>query len=219
MKPSKRPEYDITVDAEGRKRVWLNGSWKNEYSGQESFEDIREIYVTWDPLLYDGAPVGEADISFVGLIPMLDSFRIYCALPIDLKPLSEVVDLKTLDVECPKVRAPFAVEKLTMLRRLRIVWHRHLTSSIQLSNLESLSIQNYPFTSLAEIAHMKRLVNLEIIGSKKLLSLEGLSSLTKLEKLFIDRSPHLADISAINDVPFRGDVTFESCKLVTAMGY
>lgn len=199
--------------------MWLNGVWKPEFKKLVAKNTTSDIYITWDPRLYEHAPTGEADITFVKLIPQLNSFRIYCGIPIDLKPLSEIAQLKTLEIECPKLRAPFAINNFTALRKLHIVWHRHLLPLIQLSNLQSLSIQNYPFTSFAEIVHMKNLENLDIIGSKKLLSLDGLSGMPKLKKLFIDRSPNLADISAIEDIPFSGDVTFESCKLVTAMGF
>lgn len=213
------PYFYVYVSHSEAHGMRLNGDWRPEFEQIVAENSTTEISISWDPSIHKDAPSGVADITFVKLIPQLDSFRIYCGIPIDLKPLSEITQLKTLEIECPKLRAPFAIDKLTALRKLHIVWHRHLLPLIHLSDLQSLSIQNYPFTSFAEIAHMKNLENLEIIGSRKLLSLNGLSSLPKLKKLFIDRSPNLADISAIEDIPFSGDVTFESCKLVSAMGF
>ncbi|MCE2988657.1 MAG: hypothetical protein LW838_00720 [Nitrosomonadaceae bacterium] len=214
-----RPYFSINDTSSGLRNLWLNGPWKTEITSVISTEEISRIQITWDPRISVHAPKGSADVSFVELLPSLSGFLIYCSERVDLSPIASLQKLSVLEIECPKLAAPFPVTNMANLAYLHIVWHRHLAPLMALKNLTTLKIQNYPFENLVSLSHMKKLKVLEIIGSRKLLSLAGLAELPLLESLFVDRSPNLGDISAIQTIPFRGDVTFESCKLVTDMGF
>ena len=65
---------------------------------------------------------------------------------------------------------------------------------------------------------MTQLERLGLIGSRKLTSLEGLGAFSHLVHLYVESAPYLANISEIENIPYRGDVLFDRCKLVSAMG-
>jgi len=214
-----RPEFDIATDSRGQKRLWLNGEWKSSYRDLILFHKVTELYITWDPALFAKTPAGpDVNADFFNDELCISNFRIRCALPIDLTPVLQSSTIVAAEIDCPKMKQPLDFSRLKNLKRLNVVWNKKISSLTHLSGLSSLSIQNYPYTTLSELKKMTQLERLELIGSRKLTSLEGLGAFSHLVHLYVESAPYLANISEIENIPYRGDVLFDRCKLVSAMG-
>jgi hypothetical protein len=161
------------------------------------------------------------DVSFLELLPRLESFKIIDLTISSDAPIHFLHELKTLEVitYCPTPIEFSAFPKLEdcglewrpksqslfdcrTLKRLFINNYDGRDSNVfsRLTNLESLAILNAPIDDVRGLGPLRKLKSLRLANLKKLSSLEGLEHLPELEELEIHTCRAIGSVDALADL-------------------
>jgi Leucine-rich repeat (LRR) protein len=188
-------------DGEYGRRAVATSAWSKQMT--DYLLDNRIV----DLELNDGKGWRGSDLSFLGNLPHLQSFKIIDLRISSVDPIHFLRELRALEVitycrteiqfaAFPRLEAcalewrPKAVSLFdcTTLKRLFVNHYngKNVALFAKLLNLESLAILNAPVENLCGIGALKKLRSLRLANLKRLKSLAGIEELVNLEELDIN---------------------------------
>jgi uncharacterized protein with PQ loop repeat len=202
-------EFEVREDEHGFGRVLiLKGSWTD---GVALFMEANGI----DSLrLSDSFGSKSNDLSFLSRLSFLRGLEIYCWEAKTINVVESLPQLELIGLQC-KSTAQINFEKFQNLKMALVTWSSGLGSLLNVSSLEKLNIQRYPYVDLNP---MSALINLKrlYLTSRKLQSLAGISRLASLEALDLYNCPNLESLSGSESCPKLVAVEVENCPRVSA---
>ncbi|MBE4906952.1 hypothetical protein IMZ08_02630 [Bacillus luteolus] len=152
------------------------------------------------------------DINFLSSIPFLKGIEIYFSSIKDLSPIYSLEELEVLGLD-GYIKAEFDFNKLPKLKKCFITWNKKYQNLFDVSTLNHLIIDKYPFENLNAMSNLKDLEILDIT-SRKLQSLKGIESLKKLQELKMFRCVNLIDLSGIEYLTELRVLDINTCRKI-----
>jgi len=201
--------FELRDDENGIGKVLiLRGDWSDDIASYMKRQKILALRLT-DSFGFKGQ-----DLSFISDLKFLRSFELYCWEAKGVNRIEELSNLEVLGVQY-KSSQKVDLSGFSNLRVALLKWSKGLESILSLRNLEILNIQNYPFKDLEPISSMTKLQKL-YLTSRKLESLTGVSQLKSLRLLDLYNCPALKSTSGIEHCPSLEDLEIEACNQVSA---
>lgn len=199
--------FELRDDSYGVGKVMLlHSSWKPEYE-----RIFREKHIEALRLSYS-LGFKDKDVCFVSLLGFLRSLEIYSwdVTSVDISNLTEL-EVLGFEIQCKK---PVDFSRLKKLRVASLTWREGYKGVFEVNSLEELNIVNYPFEDLIPLNRLSRLRNLKIT-SRKLASLNGITSLKQLESLDLYNCPQLSSLSGAEKCSQRVEIEVEACRHIS----
>ncbi len=204
-------------------------------AGLEQFSNISRLYLSgqnisdFSPLaslrqLQDVTLSGTASIalSWLANLPELTALTLYNYTLNDLTPLAALPALRELELQYTKIASYQPLSQLSNLRVLYISHHYQSPDNLQqatwlsgMNNLTNLTITTSNLSDLNPLSSLVNLTHLQI-GSSVPLTVDGLSTLTRLQYVYLSQASQLDCDSAYRTwralIPLRSFQLPSRCK-------
>lgn len=151
------------------------------------------------------------DLRFVKRMPYLRGIEVYHHDIRDISPLSELIHLEHIGLDCHYCIAP-DFTRFAKLTRCFTRWRPLSVSLLSTNTLQELNIVGYPYTDLTELNNLTLLRVLKL-SSRTLASLVGIQYLSDLNTLDLFRCVALSSIDSLQSIQQKlRIVSFDSCK-------
>jgi hypothetical protein len=159
--------------------------------------------------LSDFAGWKEDRLDFLTSIPSLHGVEIYSSKIKDLTPITKLLNLKQLALECPYKSIDFSA--FAKLEHLFLRWRPKSDSIFDLTNMLTLNMVNFPEANLNKLSKMLKLTSIKLT-SQKLYSLHGIENLQELTSIDLFRCPKIETLKNIDLCKRLTSLDIESCK-------
>lgn len=200
--------YFIDADENGFGQcLVLTGPWRNELSQLMSSQGLSVLRLS------SAAGWKDDDISFVAGLGFLAGVEVYSWVVKDVSPIFQNTGLRYVGIQC-EFSSIADFQALKYLEVCKLFWRPKISGLERCENLRHLNIVDYPHGDLTGLASLTRLERLQI-SSKKLLSLRGVESMSRLKVFDAADCPKLGDISWLMDCATLESMSFDSCKQIS----
>ncbi len=157
------------------------------------------------------------DVEFLPKLSRLElrGLEIYSWSVRDISPIRYLPKLEYIALQT-EFRNTIEFSFFSNLRVCKVFWRPGARSLFACGGLESLNIVHFPQKDLLPLSDLTRLSRLQIT-SRKLASLDGIGSLSRLEILDLADCPKLRSIDAIESCSLLSQVELSSCRGITRL--
>lgn len=187
----------------------LTGPWRNEFSHLMSSQGLSVLRLS------SAAGWKGDDISFVAGLGFLAGIEVYSWSVKDVAPIFQNIGLRYVGMQC-EFSSNAEFQALKNLEVCKLFWRPKVSGLERCTSLRHLNIVDYPNGDLTFLAPLTILERLQL-SSKKLLSLRGLESMSRLKVFDAASCPKLSDISGLTDCTTLESISFDSCKQISAI--
>jgi hypothetical protein len=182
----------------------LTAPWHNEFAELMLSQGITVLRLS------SSAGWKEHDISFVANLDFLTGIEVYSWNVKDVSPIFQNTGLRYVGIQCDiSYIADF--KTLKNLEICKLTWRPKVIGLETCVKLRHLNISDYPNEDLINLASLIRLERLQI-SSSKLISLNGIESMSLLKVFDAAICRKLTDISSLAACTALEVMEFHSCK-------
>jgi hypothetical protein len=142
----------------------------------------------------------------------LKGIEIYFSSIKDLTPIYSLKELEVLGLD-DFIKAELDFNRLPKLKKCFITWNKKYKNLFDVSTLNHLIIDKYPYENLVAMSKLKDLEILDIT-SRNLQSLKGIESLNKLQELKMIRCTNLVDLTGIEYLAELRVLDINTCRKI-----
>jgi hypothetical protein len=180
-----------SADATGREFLAATGPWTQAAIDYARDHDIRELHLN----VYAGW--ADSSVGFLASLPQLEAVHIVTGKGVDLSPLYELPQLKLLGIAgAVKGRVDFTRMKSLAELRLEKWDAKKFASAFDCARLAVLALSNFPGPNMESLGGLSSLQELRL-SLGKVRSLQGLSAMTHLRRIFLEELNHLETLEGI----------------------
>lgn len=197
--------YYIDVNENGFGSCFvLTGPWHSEFANIMLSQNILILRLS------NSAGWKENDISFVANLNFLVGIEIYSWDVRDISPIFQNAKLRYIGIQC-EFNTTANFKALKNLEVCKIFWQSKIIGLDSCIKLRHLNIIDYPNETLIDLASLIKIERLQI-SSKKLLSLQGIESMSLLKVFDASLCRKLTNISSLMSCTSLEVMEFHSCK-------
>ena len=185
----------------------LTGPWRNEFSQIMSSQGLSVLRLS------SSAGWKDRDISFIVGLKFLVGVEVYSWDVKDVTPIFQNTGLRYVGIQS-EFSSVANFQALKDLEVCKIFWRPKVSGLECCTNLRHLNIVNYPNENLTSITSLTKLERLQV-SSRKILSLRGIESLSRLKIFDAANCPKLSDISWLMNCTALETIEFESCRQIS----
>lgn len=204
------PEEATFSVVDGRPHLGVRASrWRDEWTRQAAADGVTSLSFRW-------APGG--DFRFLRDLPQLEALYITAEKPGQLAPVTELAQLRTLGVElASSARGTLDWSGLARLQDLTIDWKPSLRALTELPNVRALRISGFGEDDLSAVQASAELTLLDVQGSRRLKTLEGIERFANLLELRLTYLSQLEGLAPAGSLARLRRLDVTTCRRIGAI--
>lgn len=202
-------DYLIRDDENGLGKCMVpRGPWRISYADEISRTGIRCLRLS------QSMGWSDDNIDFLSAFDVndLDSIEVYSERVTDLSPLSQFGSLLKIGLQTGR-GSGFRTSTFNHLRFLFFRWYGANSLDQLSTNLQSLKIDKYPYSSIADVPHARNL-NRILIGGSKLTTMSGVEKFSSLKRVEILDARRLVDYSDVSALKKLESLSFHAAQCI-----
>ena len=204
-----RNSYEIRDHEHGLGKVlWLKQAWKPHF--KSILEEGSIAAVRFSAL----GSINDLDLSILAEMPFLRGVEIYDWEVTDVRIVEELPNLEVLGLQIKRTK-PIDFSRLPNLRVALLTWCKGFEGVFSVPGLEYLNVSNFPLEDLRPLSALQSLRRLSLT-SRKLRSLAGIADLRLLEDLDLYDCRVLEDDDGLEILPNLKKLEIDECNKLKA---